>query len=160
MHAITNQSGELYFLDAPGGTSKTLLILFILAAIRSRKIIALAIASSEIAATLLNDGRTELQLNRKKETTTFLFSFCIYCYGEGTFSFHFNRMQNVKRIYYITVDSVYVYILNSKLKIHHVRVYIICIVFIKIHGFRISSATNRYHPMLSLHPSFKSKART
>ena len=58
MHAITSQSGGLYFLDAPGGTGKTFLISLILATIRSRKNIALAIASSGIAATLLDGGRT------------------------------------------------------------------------------------------------------
>jgi hypothetical protein len=58
MQAITNQSGGLYFIDAPGGTGKTFLISLILATIRSRNNIALAIASSGIAATLLDGGRT------------------------------------------------------------------------------------------------------
>ena len=56
MHAITSQSGGLYFLDAPGDTGKTFLISLILATIRSRKNIAQAIASSGIAATLLDGG--------------------------------------------------------------------------------------------------------
>lgn len=46
------------FLDAPGGTGKTFLINLILATIRSRGQIALATASSGIAATLLQGGRT------------------------------------------------------------------------------------------------------
>jgi len=50
----------LYFIDAPGGTGKTFLISIILANIRSRNKIALAIASSEIAATTLDCGRTEI----------------------------------------------------------------------------------------------------
>jgi ATP-dependent DNA helicase PIF1 len=58
MQAITNQSGGLYFIDAPGGTGKTFLNALILATIRSRNNIALAIASSGIAATLLDGGRT------------------------------------------------------------------------------------------------------
>ncbi|XP_059169815.1 uncharacterized protein LOC131951424 [Physella acuta] len=58
MQAVTNQSGGLYFIDAPGGTGKTFLISIILATIRSRNKIALAIASSGIAATLLDGGRT------------------------------------------------------------------------------------------------------
>ncbi|XP_066453866.1 uncharacterized protein [Eleutherodactylus coqui] len=58
MKAITNQSRGLYFIDAPGGTGKTFLISIILATIRSRNKIALAIASSGIAATLLDGGRT------------------------------------------------------------------------------------------------------
>ncbi|XP_003742881.2 uncharacterized protein LOC100906410, partial [Galendromus occidentalis] len=58
MSAIANRTGGLFFLDAPGGTGKTFLISLILATIRSRKHIALAIASSRIAATLLDGGRT------------------------------------------------------------------------------------------------------
>lgn len=58
MNVIINQSGGLYFLDAPGGTGKTFLISLILATIRSRKNIALATASSGTAATLLDGGRT------------------------------------------------------------------------------------------------------
>lgn len=58
MEAISNQCGGFYFLDAPGGTGKTFLISLILAKIRSENNIALAIASSGIAATLLDGGRT------------------------------------------------------------------------------------------------------
>ncbi|UYV77959.1 hypothetical protein LAZ67_15003037 [Cordylochernes scorpioides] len=58
MQAISDQRGGLYFLDAPGGTGKTFLINLILATIRSRNEIAVAIASSGIAATLLDGGRT------------------------------------------------------------------------------------------------------
>ena len=45
-------------LDAPGGTGKTFLTNLILYEIRLRGEIALAVASSGIAATLLNGGRT------------------------------------------------------------------------------------------------------
>ncbi|XP_071033027.1 ATP-dependent DNA helicase pif1-like, partial [Parasteatoda tepidariorum] len=55
---MSNKSCGLYFLDAPGGTGKTFLISIILATIRSQNNIALAIASSGIAATLLDGGRT------------------------------------------------------------------------------------------------------
>lgn len=58
MEAIRTQSGGFYFLDAPGGTGKTFLISLILATIRSQNNIAMAIASSGIAATLLDGGRT------------------------------------------------------------------------------------------------------
>ncbi|XP_065370863.1 uncharacterized protein LOC135963006 [Calliphora vicina] len=58
MAAISNKHGGLYFIDAPGGTGKTFLISLILAKVRSQKHIALAIASSGIAATLLDGGRT------------------------------------------------------------------------------------------------------
>lgn len=58
MNHVANNSGGLIFLDAPGGTGKTFLINLILAAIREKRDIALAIASSGIAATLLDGGRT------------------------------------------------------------------------------------------------------
>ena len=48
----------MFFLDAPGGTGKTFLLNTVLATIRSRSEIALATASSGIAATLLSGGRT------------------------------------------------------------------------------------------------------
>lgn len=57
-NAVTNGNVGLFFLDAPGGTGKTFLINLLLAHIRSQKGIALAIASSGIAATLLDGGRT------------------------------------------------------------------------------------------------------
>lgn len=52
------QDKEDSFLDAPGGTGKTFLISLLLAEIRSKNDIALAVASSGIAATLLDGGRT------------------------------------------------------------------------------------------------------
>ncbi len=56
--AVNSGSGGIYFLDAPGGTGKTFLISLLLARIRSRNDVALALASSEIAATMLEGGRT------------------------------------------------------------------------------------------------------
>src|SRR5258705_7682153 len=58
METVNKGVGEIFFLDAPGGTGKTFLIRLILASIRSQNHIALAIASSGIAATLLPGGRT------------------------------------------------------------------------------------------------------
>ncbi|KFM73771.1 hypothetical protein X975_17061, partial [Stegodyphus mimosarum] len=58
VNAISNKSCGLYFLDVLGGTGKTFLISIILATIRSQNNVALAIASSGIAATLLDRGRT------------------------------------------------------------------------------------------------------
>ena len=55
---MTSQSGGLYFLDVPCGTGKTFLISLILATMRSRNNITVAIVSSRIAVTLLDDGRT------------------------------------------------------------------------------------------------------
>ena len=46
------------FLNAPGGTGKTFLLNLLLAEVRYRGKIALAVASSGIAATLLDGGRT------------------------------------------------------------------------------------------------------
>ncbi|GFX07913.1 ATP-dependent DNA helicase [Trichonephila clavipes] len=59
INTIANKSCGLYFLGAPGGIGKTFLISIILATIRSQNNIALAIASSGIAATLLDGGRKE-----------------------------------------------------------------------------------------------------
>lgn len=58
MQACNTENGGIYFLDAPGGTEKTYLISLILATIRSNSNIALEMASSGIAATLLDGGRT------------------------------------------------------------------------------------------------------
>lgn len=58
MNSIESSEGQTYFLDAPGGTGKTFLINLLLAKVRSNKKIALATASSGIAATLLEGGKT------------------------------------------------------------------------------------------------------
>ncbi|KAE9540849.1 hypothetical protein AGLY_004094 [Aphis glycines] len=58
MTSINNYEGKTFFLDAPGGTGKTFLINLLLAKIRTDRKIALAVASSGIAATLLEGGRT------------------------------------------------------------------------------------------------------
>ncbi|XP_074102059.1 ATP-dependent DNA helicase pif1-like [Cotesia typhae] len=55
---VTSMSGKLFFLDAPGGTGKTFLINLLLAKIRSRKNIAVAVALSGIAPTLIDGGKT------------------------------------------------------------------------------------------------------
>lgn len=48
----------VYYIDAPGGTGKTFLLNLILAKVRAQGNIALAVASSGIATTLLSGGRT------------------------------------------------------------------------------------------------------
>lgn len=58
MTALNVGSGGIFFLDAPGGTGKTFLLSLLLASVRSQNQIALAVASSGIAATLLEGGRT------------------------------------------------------------------------------------------------------
>ncbi|XP_039287896.1 ATP-dependent DNA helicase pif1-like [Nilaparvata lugens] len=56
--SIASDRSKVFFLDAPGGTGKTFIINLVLAKIRSLRSIAIAIASSGIAATLLEGGRT------------------------------------------------------------------------------------------------------
>ncbi|XP_053597533.1 uncharacterized protein LOC128668478 [Microplitis demolitor] len=58
LNSIVSDSGRLFFLDAPGGTGKTFLINLLLAKIRSEKSIAIAVASSGIADTLIDGGKT------------------------------------------------------------------------------------------------------
>ncbi|XP_043474367.1 ATP-dependent DNA helicase pif1-like [Leptopilina heterotoma] len=58
LFSINSDSSQMFFLDAPGGTEKTFLIKLILAKVRSQGKIAIAVASSGIAATLLPGGRT------------------------------------------------------------------------------------------------------
>ncbi|KAK6998606.1 ATP-dependent DNA helicase PIF7, partial [Biomphalaria glabrata] len=55
---ITSGGGGLFFLDAPGGTGKTFLLNMLLTKIRMQKKIALALASTGLAASLLDGGRT------------------------------------------------------------------------------------------------------
>ncbi|KIH54434.1 hypothetical protein ANCDUO_15421 [Ancylostoma duodenale] len=55
---VGSENGGIFFLDAPGGTGKTFLINLLLAEVRREDGIALAIASSGIASTLLDGGRT------------------------------------------------------------------------------------------------------
>ena len=55
---MDSDEGGMLFLDAPGGTGKTFLINIILAKLRSEGKIALATASSGIAATLLTGSCT------------------------------------------------------------------------------------------------------
>lgn len=58
MKAVDDGNDGLFFLDAPGGTGKTFLMSLILATIRARSDIAVVLASSGIAATLLEGCRT------------------------------------------------------------------------------------------------------
>ncbi|GBP32285.1 hypothetical protein EVAR_86117_1 [Eumeta japonica] len=61
MLAVSAGQGGFFFLDAPGGTGKTFVISLILAEIRSNNGIALAVASSGIAATLLMEVEQLIQ---------------------------------------------------------------------------------------------------
>jgi len=53
-----NHQGRVFFLDALGGTGKTILINLLLAQIRSSGKVGLGIASSGITVTLFSGGRT------------------------------------------------------------------------------------------------------
>ncbi|KAI5699530.1 hypothetical protein M8J75_004357 [Diaphorina citri] len=57
VHSL-NICDNFFFLDAPGGTGKTFLINLLLATVRQEGGIAIAVASSGIAATLIAGGRT------------------------------------------------------------------------------------------------------
>ncbi|KAL3813122.1 hypothetical protein ACJIZ3_014390 [Penstemon smallii] len=57
-HNIIKKKPAVYFVDGPGGTGKTFLYRALLAYVRSRGGIALAVASSGVAASLLPGGRT------------------------------------------------------------------------------------------------------
>ncbi|KAL4104072.1 hypothetical protein QTP88_019385 [Uroleucon formosanum] len=57
MHSIKSDTGNFFFLNAPAGTGKAFLINLLLTKVRSISCIALAVASSGIAATLLEGGR-------------------------------------------------------------------------------------------------------
>ncbi|CAF3387997.1 unnamed protein product [Rotaria sp. Silwood1] len=58
LNLVKEKTGGIFFLDAPGGTGKTFVLNLLLAKIRQQKKIAIAMASSGIAATLLHGGRT------------------------------------------------------------------------------------------------------
>jgi hypothetical protein len=58
MDQVVKQQVGIIFLDACGGTGKTFLTNLLLAEIRAQGEIALAIASSGIAVTLMEGGRT------------------------------------------------------------------------------------------------------
>jgi len=58
LESITNNQGHLFFIHAAGGCGKTFLCNTIAAKVRRRGQVALYIASSGIAALLLDGGRT------------------------------------------------------------------------------------------------------
>ncbi|XP_076037231.1 uncharacterized protein LOC143022769 [Oratosquilla oratoria] len=54
----TENKSKAFFLNAPGGTGKSFLLNLLLDTVRSKSKVALAVASSGIAATVLHGGRT------------------------------------------------------------------------------------------------------
>ncbi|KAJ8873300.1 hypothetical protein PR048_026934 [Dryococelus australis] len=88
MKVVNDETGGIYFLDAPGGTGKIFLSSLILATIRSHNEIALALASSGIAAALLEGGRTahsalKLPLDMQSKRNSDLQHFEGLCNGKG-----------------------------------------------------------------------------
>ncbi|KAG6720710.1 hypothetical protein I3842_03G074600 [Carya illinoinensis] len=55
---VFSNEAATFFVDSPAGTGKTFLYKALLAAVRSRKLVALATASSGVAASILPGGRT------------------------------------------------------------------------------------------------------
>ncbi|XP_027171705.1 ATP-dependent DNA helicase PIF1-like [Coffea eugenioides] len=58
LHAISSSAGQSFFIDGPGGTGKTFLYRSLLATLRSQGHIAIAVATSGVAASVLPGGRT------------------------------------------------------------------------------------------------------
>ncbi|KAM6547757.1 hypothetical protein CsatB_019433 [Cannabis sativa] len=58
MEHISSNKAQAFFVDGPGGTGKTFLYRALLATVRSRNLVALATASSGVAASILPGGRT------------------------------------------------------------------------------------------------------
>ncbi|XP_059149801.1 uncharacterized protein LOC131936752 [Physella acuta] len=58
LQRVRQNEGGILFIDAPGGTGKTFVLNLILAKVRQQQKLAIAVASSGIAATLLTGGRT------------------------------------------------------------------------------------------------------
>ena len=79
LKSINEKKENIYFLNAAGGTGKTYLINLLLSKVRSMKNIAIAVASSGIASTLLQSGRTvystfklPLDLSDTENTTCYI----------------------------------------------------------------------------------------
>ncbi|XP_058187676.1 uncharacterized protein LOC131304451 [Rhododendron vialii] len=58
LEAVLNRKAKSFFIDGPRGTGKTFLYRALLAQVRSQHLIALATASSGVAASILPNGRT------------------------------------------------------------------------------------------------------
>uniref|UniRef100_A0A453R085 ATP-dependent DNA helicase n=1 Tax=Aegilops tauschii subsp. strangulata TaxID=200361 RepID=A0A453R085_AEGTS len=58
MDHVTNQKSQIFVVDGPGGTGKTYLYKALLAKVRSMGLIAIATATSGIAASIMPGGRT------------------------------------------------------------------------------------------------------
>ena len=70
--SVQNDNGNLFFIDAPGGTGKTFVINLLIDKYRSERKTVIAVASSGIAATLLKGGRTAHSTFKLSLNTTFI----------------------------------------------------------------------------------------
>lgn len=70
--SVQNDNGNLFFIDAPGGTGKTFVINLLIDKCRSERKTVIAVASSGIAATLLKGGRTAHSTFKLPLNTTFI----------------------------------------------------------------------------------------
>ncbi|KAG6674120.1 hypothetical protein I3842_15G025900 [Carya illinoinensis] len=75
LHTLVSNKAGAFFVDGPAGTGKTFLYRALLAEIRSKNMIALATASSGVAASILPGGRTahsrfKIPLNADKNSTS------------------------------------------------------------------------------------------
>ncbi|XP_062075122.1 uncharacterized protein LOC133779145 [Humulus lupulus] len=74
LEKVLSNQNVAFFVDGPGGTGKTFLYRALLATVRSRNLVALATASSGVAASILPGGRTahsrfKLPLDTDEKTT-------------------------------------------------------------------------------------------
>jgi ATP-dependent DNA helicase PIF1 len=72
-HVFSNKS-QVFFVDGPGGTGKTFLYKALLARVRSKGLIAIATATSGIAASILPGGHTthsrfKIPINIREDNT-------------------------------------------------------------------------------------------
>ena len=58
MNRVGKKIGQIFFVDGPGGTDKTYMCKALLAKVRSMNLIAIATATSGIAASIMPGGRT------------------------------------------------------------------------------------------------------
>ena len=58
LDSVSSSKGQAFFVDGPGGTGKTFLYRALLASLRSQGYVAIAVATSGVAASLLPGGRT------------------------------------------------------------------------------------------------------
>ncbi|XP_040989063.1 ATP-dependent DNA helicase PIF2-like [Juglans microcarpa x Juglans regia] len=74
LQTLLSNESDAFFIDGPAGTSKTFLYKALLATIRSKNMIALAVASSGVVASILPGGQTthsrfKIPLNADKDST-------------------------------------------------------------------------------------------